>query len=174
MECAAVLHCSLTWDGETTLAYIVCMCWKIYNSATSHISLLICHSFLSPVPAQIVIKPADKRLYQNSTVLLTCVAYGFPLPTLTWSKARNSVTNGTVRNDIVVKGGVTFVRSVLQLCGTTVADSGQYTCTADNEITIANANFRLTVEGIERHESKRKGLQSCYHVYVSFYSSLAS
>ena len=109
-----------------------------------------------------MIKPADKRLYQNSTVLLTCVAYGVPLPTLTWSKAGNSVTNGTVRNDMVVKGGVTFVRSVLQLCETTVADSGQYTCTADNEITIANANFHLTVEGIERphmHEGRRKGLR---------------
>lgn len=133
---------------------------------------------LRTVPVQIVIKPADKQLYRNSTVLLTCVAYGLPLPTLTWSKAGNNVTNGTVHNNMVVKSGVTFVRSILQLCNTTVADSGQYTCTAHNEITITSTNFNLNVEGIERphmHESGRKGVMSCYCVYmVSFCSSLAS
>ena len=95
-----------------------------------------------------MITPDDRQFYVNSTVLLTCVAYGTPLPAITWSKGGSSLTDVTVYNDVVVKSRTNFVRSILRFCSTKSTDSGQYTCTADNEFTNDSTTFQLTSQGI--------------------------
>ena len=93
------------------------------------------------VPASIVIQPpATSEVDVNSIVELVCIAYGNPVPTVSWSRRditninNNSLTNALVYSDIVSYGDVMFRKSVLQFCAITSRDSGQYTCSATNGV----------------------------------------
>ena len=128
-----------TFTHDCAVGTIAIGCsWQVHD---------ICTLLFLPVPVQIVITPDDRHFYVNSSVLLTCAAYGTPLPTITWSKEGRTLTDVTVRNDVVVKNGTKFVRSILQFCSTQVARHVQYACTADNEVTNDTATFQLTTQG---------------------------
>ena len=94
-------------------------------------------------PATLVVQPPkDSAVYNGSTVQMTCVAHGSPLPTIQWSKknCQNcpdiSLSGATTRltNEEIVFGDVYFTKSVLEICNVTKADTGYYSCEAWNGV----------------------------------------
>lgn len=95
-------------------------------------------------PAAIITMTTDSGVEYGSSVEAVCVAYGNPLPTITWdnpacfncgSNLLRGNGSSTVTNQVVNYGDVAFVKSTLSLCGVEDADNGTYRCTATNGIT---------------------------------------
>ena len=65
-------------------------------------------------------------------MVLACVGYGRPqVPSVTWSKEGVVLVNNTrvtIFENQATESGFTFVKSILELCATQDADSGQYSC----------------------------------------------
>jgi len=82
-------------------------------------------------------------------VVLACVGYGSPqMPSVTWSKDGVVLVNSTritIFENQVTESGFTFVKSILEICATQDADSGQYRCSANNTISFETADFALQV-----------------------------
>ena len=102
-------------------------------------------------PPELVIVPNDVSVTAGSSIFLTCVASGFPLPVFTWQKSNLSepqITNSSrvaIYEELVSEGGVTFVQSVLEICSVQEADALNYTCSATNKLGTDNATFELAV-----------------------------
>ena len=82
-------------------------------------------------------------------MVLACVGYGSPqVSSVTWSKDGIVLVNST-RNTIfenqVTESGFTFVKSILEICATQDADSGQYSCSIGNEVSNTSAGFEVSV-----------------------------
>ena len=92
-----------------------------------------------------MLHPDDVVVLAGDTILLSCIAYGTPTPSITWMKDGALLSNST---NITMHGGhaygenVTFTRSVLQLC-TTLEGGGAYSCTADN---TTSETFSISVQ----------------------------
>ena len=91
-------------------------------------------------------------------VELVCMAYGVPLPNITWSSPECddlswncNYTSAINVTDLVINyGGVQFRKSVLQFCSVQELDTNVYTCWADNGISgpgiaVYNRSIALTV-----------------------------
>ena len=82
-------------------------------------------------------------------IAITCVALGAPLPYITWSKNGSDLSNDsrhTISEVLVSQGGMTFVKSDLEICATEgETDSLEYECSADNEAGSDSASFQLSV-----------------------------
>lgn len=95
-----------------------------------------------------MVHPEDMEVIAGSTVMLTCIAFGEPLPSITWSAGGVNVTNDS-RIELLEmqtnRSGVAFVKSVLQICSSGEVDANQYTCTAVNIVNADRAGFTLTV-----------------------------
>ena len=113
--------------------------------------LLVITCILNPLETPfIVVRPSDTEATYGDTVLLTCVAFGDPLPTFYWLHNSQPVENSTdsttlVFDDYVTEYGITFVRSILQLCSVTFEAEGYYTCVANNSAGVETANTSLQV-----------------------------
>ncbi len=109
-------------------------------------------------PPSIVVRPppnADAVEY-GTTIEAVCVAYGSPLPTITWTKQGcadiTCTTNARVFSEIVTYGDVSYRKSILQLCSVDESNSGSYICSAmngvDGEGTTPNSfTWELNVNG---------------------------
>ena len=96
------------------------------------IPFMQCHHKSVP---QIVISPENTSTVAGSTTVLACVGYGSP--SVTWSKDGAVLVNNsqvTIFEDQVTRGGLTFTRSVLQLCDTQDVNSGQYSCSVEGRV----------------------------------------
>ena len=103
-------------------------------------------------PARVVLHPAkDTHIEGGSTVVLTCVAYGVPLPLLTWSRNGSSLSFNDSRVTIYSEfmtdsgSGVVFTKSVMVLCRSQLTDAGVYCCSAESQLGIHNYTFQVTV-----------------------------
>ena len=104
--------------------------------------------------------PTSQVVDHGSTVEVVCVAYGNPLPTISWSRVvscddgqvgecTRDVTD-IVYNDVATYGSNVLRKSVLQLCNVSQDDAGNYRCTAWNDIGDAqmstdSSDWSLTV-----------------------------
>ena len=102
--------------------------------------------------AQVLLAPGNITAVSGNIVDLACLAYGIPLPNITWTKNgvplnNNSITGRiTTYEGVIVEGGVALARSFLQICSLQTSDDGQYSCVADNSIGIAaTSDFELLV-----------------------------
>jgi len=107
-------------------------------------------------PAQVVLHPAiDTQIEAGSTVLLTCVAYGVPLPSLSWSRNGSFLSlndsHVTVYPQVVADSGsgVVFMKSIVKLCRSQLTDAGIYSCSAENELGMHNFSFQVTIIHVE-------------------------
>ena len=90
----------------------------------------------------IVVRPSDQtNIDYGSTVEAMCVAYGNPLPTISWTKTSclncdvsQGMGDSLVSTDVVSYGDVTFAKSTLRLCNVEAIDSGTFRCTAWNGV----------------------------------------
>ena len=99
--------------------------------------------------AKIVVAPETTDVDAGNTVLFTCVALGDSLPSITWSRQNGSVldndTGVTIYEELVSEGGLIFVQSILEVCSVEELDSGNYSCSADNDFGSDTSTFELTV-----------------------------
>lgn len=102
--------------------------------------------FILSVRPEIVIQPGNTSVNLGSTLLLTCVSYGLPIPALTWSRGDAELTNDsrtTIYDQLVTENGVTFIVSMFQLCSVEATDNGEYSCIAQNLAGIDSSVFQL-------------------------------
>ena len=95
-----------------------------------------------------MISPGNSTVVEGSTLLLTCVGFGEPTPSVTWSTGGVQLSNNsriTIYEELVTENGVDFVQSILEICSTEEADGGQYSCTVGNALGNASVNFELSV-----------------------------
>ena len=113
----------------------------------------------SAPPAMVVIPPATASVKLWDNMQMMCVAYGNPLPSITWSgpavscdditdKSCNASANVTVQSTTVEFGGLWFAQSVLQFCS--IEEEGQYSCSASNGLSgtglaASSASILVTV-----------------------------
>uniref|UniRef100_A0A671K0Q1 Basement membrane-specific heparan sulfate proteoglycan core protein-like n=1 Tax=Sinocyclocheilus anshuiensis TaxID=1608454 RepID=A0A671K0Q1_9TELE len=83
---------------------------------------------------QISAQPESKEVTVGSDAVLPCIASGFPVPTITWSKVENELPP-KCRQD----------GHVLTVPGVTHSDAGTYACTAANKQGKVEAFTRLVV-----------------------------
>ena len=108
--------------------------------------------------AAVVVKPTTTNtVSEKGVVEFVCVAYGNPLPIITWSRSNipnitsNTLANASVTTQTLVYGDVAFQKSVLQLCSVSRRDQDSaYMCKADNGVSgngiaVNSATFGLTV-----------------------------
>lgn len=101
------------------------------------------------VPANIAVVPNDTSLYVGQTVTLSCVGYGLPLPTITWSKDHQPLRAPYLMNESeIVTEHVTFLRSTLTLCSLKLPDDGQYSCSSTNNLSTTLENFTINIKGV--------------------------
>ena len=101
-------------------------------------------------PALVVVYPDDVEVLAGDSLLLTCIGYGIPLPSLSWLKNGQTITNSSkifISDSIISRGSTSLVRSSLLLCNASIEDSGDYSCTASNYITDSKSeNFSVSVQ----------------------------
>ena len=84
----------------------------------------------------------------GSTVLLTCVGFGDPVPSVTWSTQGVALSNSsqvTIYEELGTEDGVDFVQSILAISNVEEPNGGHYTCTVGNTLGNASAKFELYV-----------------------------
>ena len=103
---------------------------------------------VSEPPSIVVHPPGETTVDTDNTVEAVCVAYGNPVPWITWNKAGctniSCSDSAMVYNEIVTYGDVSFRKSILQLCNVQQKDSSWYSCTAFNGIEgdgLASSNW---------------------------------
>ena len=96
--------------------------------------------------------------------MFVCVAYGYPVPSLTWEKDGTLLKNqsrSTIYEEQVVENGVTFVQSILEVCSLEQDDAAQYNCSASNNISSASASFELIVKHIRMYTLENNAFRWC-------------
>ena len=84
-------------------------------------------------PAAIIVAPADSYPIFNSSVFLTCVAIGYPLPTVTWYRNGERVMDTeNIQSEVIEQGGETYVQSTLLVCS--VQETANYNCSVSNGV----------------------------------------
>lgn len=100
---------------------------------------------------QLVAVPSTQTVREGNTVYMTCAAYGYPFPDVTWYKNGQPIVSGddlfTISSNIVNYDGAQVVQSDLRICLTAVQDSGSYSCsfTTRDFGTISSTPVTLTV-----------------------------
>lgn len=94
------------------------------------------------VPPAIVIRPPiNATVSPGQVVRITCVAYGIPTPTFTWSTPSGvnlqtlSGASIQISSTQQLVDGTQFVISVLQLCAVDSSMTDQYICISSNGLT---------------------------------------
>ena len=86
----------------------------------------------------------------GSNVLLACVGFGDPSPSVTWSTQGVVLSNNsqiTIYEELETEDGVDFIQSVLAICNVEESNGGHYICTVGNTLGNASASFELSVTG---------------------------
>ena len=106
--------------------------------------------FPTTVPVQVVLSPSDVRVHGGSTLLLTAIGYGTPLPAVSWTHQGVNLTNTSrikIYESVVTKNGSSFAKSVLEICNVEYSANSEYTVSMSNGITAAFASFNIFVRG---------------------------
>lgn len=73
---------------------------------------------------------------------------GDPIPAIDWLRDGSLLENSTdvvISRDLVTEGGVTFSRSILEVCSLDLSDEATYTCVANSSAGEDTASFSLDV-----------------------------
>lgn len=95
-----------------------------------------------------MVQPVGPSHGLTASVIVSCVAYGVPAPTVAWRYGGSLLPEGLSHTRQESFHGVAVVRSSLELCplleGTR---SGLYSCEVQNDVAIKSAPFRLCFIG---------------------------
>ena len=100
-------------------------------------------------PAAIIIAPSDSYPVFNSSLFLTCVAAGYPLPTVSWYRDGERVTDmENMQSEVLEQGGERYVQSTLLVCS--VQETAYYNCSVSNGVTgdtVTSVSAAVVVQG---------------------------
>ena len=120
-----------------------------------HPFCIIYFIFIALDRAFLVAVPSDvERHIQSRAVHLTCIAYGAPLPNVTWTRLPNTVLDNTnanittITNETSTDGPAGFLVSTLMLCDLQLTMAGVYRCEASNGVTRDAPDGSITVKDI--------------------------
>ena len=88
-------------------------------------------------PPLLIESTVNKRVNEGQTVVLKCVADGYPHPQVTWSRKTSSLPVGRY---------ITGPSNALIIKDVKPGDAGIYSCIAENILGRANASTQLTVQ----------------------------
>ena len=104
---------------------------------------------VGPIIKQLLVDERNQTVKYMSKTSLTCIAYGSPIPMITWLKdGKPLVKNGTISNENHIDFDQMALYSTLILSGVTSEDEGYYWCRATNklaEIDMTDMGYLLTV-----------------------------
>ena len=87
---------------------------------------------------------------EGNTTTITCEAFGYPPPTVVWSRINGALSDRVSVSDSVNvptgNGNVTRVSINLTIANASREDTGVYTCTANNSIGSNTSDARITVQ----------------------------
>ena len=96
---------------------------------------------------QLVVTPVNQDIKYGDTVLMPCVANGFPVPKITWSH-NGELLDPTASDFLTIYSemGLNFTESILEICGVGMDDVGSFSCTATNDVgTVTSTPFTLAI-----------------------------
>jgi len=109
------------------------------------------YSFIHHI-AEVEIHPEFATEVDTNTIaLLTCVASGSPLPSITWRKngsALHNISDAYIFETRITSHQFTFVKSVLEICSNS---SNEFCCTADNVIENSTVSFDVFLNEDGKH-----------------------
>jgi len=92
----------------------------------------------------------DTIVREGNTATITCEVFGYPPPTIVWSRLDGSLSDRVFVNDSVSiptgYGNVTRVSVSLIIITAFREDTGEYMCSASNEIGNDDSNVSIIVE----------------------------
>uniref|UniRef100_A0AAX7TYT8 Neogenin 1b n=1 Tax=Astatotilapia calliptera TaxID=8154 RepID=A0AAX7TYT8_ASTCA len=88
---------------------------------------------------EFLVQPVSVTKTTDASVLLPCVATGYPAPRISWMFGDKLLEESDGRVEVLGGGS-------LQISNLTEADAGLYTCVADNSNTTIEAQAQLTVQ----------------------------
>ena len=92
----------------------------------------------------------DTIVREGDTTTITCEAFGYPPPTVVWSRINGILSDRVSVSDSVSvlteNGNVTKVSINLTITNAFREDTGVYTCSANNSIGSDNRNVSITVQ----------------------------
>ena len=97
---------------------------------------------------EIVVHPeAVNDVTAGTSALLACVASGYPLPSITWNAIGKTIneTEISIYTEILMQGGLTFIKSVLEICSVGKNSVTNYQCTAESSASNDTVQFELLV-----------------------------
>jgi len=87
---------------------------------------------------------------ERNIITITCETFGYPPPTIVWSRSNGSLSDRVSVSDSVSvptgHGNVTRVSVNLTITNVSREDTGVYTCSANNSIGSDSSNVRITVQ----------------------------
>ena len=85
----------------------------------------------------------------GSTIVMTCVAFGDPLTSITWKRGNDIITNDmpdvTIYTSSISYIRVNFTQGVLEVCNMTSAYGGEYSCMASNDEANDTSSWNISV-----------------------------
>ncbi len=100
--------------------------------------------------SELVVISNDTSARVGNSALLACVGFGVPSVEITWSLNGISIMNSsivTISEEEFTRGEMVFKQSFLELCNLSISDSGVYTCSVSNGLTMVNETTQLSVAG---------------------------
>ena len=88
------------------------------------------------------VPPMDMNVTTTENITLTCIASGYPAPSISWSHNGTTV-NESISISITEQDGDRMTMSTLIVTGAVVNDSGQYECSAISPV----GNFQIVESG---------------------------
>ena len=107
----------------------------------------ICYHYVTE-PAEVLTHSNDTDVIIGSSMTVFCVASGIYLPTVTWRRGQEVLSNSSTLTISESTETNSVVNSSLMISVFTRSDAGQYSCDVTNEAGNDTASFELILQGI--------------------------
>ena len=113
-----------------------CLCWSSRSElpTTSQAVLFIMLATLICTGAVLVAAPNNATAYSHDIHSMVCVAFGNPMPQISWSKSGSTINPQNMptfyvnNTSVMAADGTQFFVSIFTFCALRLSDTGTYSC----------------------------------------------